>query len=167
MHMKKRNITIIIGLFIILLTLARILWMDAFHDVSQVDIEAGQLELVDWDAQNNSILLLDGEWEFYPSTLLYGEKGQPNKGVQEPQFIHVPDEWNDAFPSEESTPFGFGTYRLQLFVNPDEHMNYSIYVPSVRSASEVYVNGRLVAGSGEVGTSEATYQAKKDRKSVV
>src|SRR5690606_13476304 len=38
--------------------------------------------------------------------------------------------------------------------------NYSIYVSSVRSSSEVYVNGRWLAGSGQVGHSENDYKAK-------
>lgn len=52
-------------------------------------------------------------------------------------------------------------------------MNYSIHVPSIRTSSKVYVNGRLLAQSGRVGESEkvsiannlpysATFTADKD-----
>ncbi len=160
MSMKKRYIAIIIGLFIIILTLFRLVWMDMFSNVTPIEIEDGIGKLSDWDARDNQVLLLDGEWEFYPSKWLYDEDGPIDVDDNEAVLLHVPDGWNTAFEEEEFPSFGYGSYRLRLYVDPGTEMNYSMQVPSVRSASEVYINGRLVAGSGEVGTSEETYVPK-------
>lgn len=45
-------------------------------------------------------------------------------------------------------------------MNPEEKLNYSIRVPSVRSSSELYVNGRLLAESGRVADTKEAYTAK-------
>lgn len=45
-------------------------------------------------------------------------------------------------------------------MNPEEKLNYSIRVPSVRSSSELYVNGRLLAKSGRVADTKEAYTAK-------
>lgn len=158
--MKKKYIAIIVGLFIIILTLFRLVWMDKLSDVEQVEIKDGTVNLVDWDGHDNDILSLDGNWEFYPSTWLYDENGAVELAEEEAVTLHVPDGWNEVFSDEETSSFGYGSYRLRLFVDPEIDMNYSLHVPSVRSASKVYVNGRLVANSGEIGTSEATYEPK-------
>lgn len=134
--------------------------MDKLSDVEQVEIKDGTVNLVDWDGHDNDILSLDGDWEFYPSTWLYDENGAVELAEEEAVTLHVPDGWNEVFSDEETSSFGYGSYRLRLFVDPEIDMNYSLHVPSVRSASKVYVNGRLVANSGEIGTSEATYEPK-------
>lgn len=158
--MKKKYIFLIIILFLLVLSFTRSLWMDYFSNVSDIEIENGSLHLEDWQAQDDEILLLDGDWEFYPSQLIYSDGESSNVNKLERQFIYVPDGWREALEEGEKSPYGYGSYRLKLYVNPDEDKNYSLFVPSVRSASEVYINGRSVAHSGEVGTSRETHHAK-------
>lgn len=40
------------------------------------------------------------------------------------------------------------------------HERYVIYFPSIRSASEVYVNGEFIDGFGQVGMTRSEYVAK-------
>lgn len=148
------------GLLIIILSGSRILWMNAFQDVSHTQIKKGQLDLRDWNVDDGEVLLLDGEWEFYPSQWLIDGEQQHGLDEKSRKFVQVPGRWNENFHDKESTPFGFGSYRLRLYVNPDEKMNYSMYVSSVRSSSEVYINGRFLARSGQVGETEDEYVAK-------
>jgi len=158
--MKNKYIFLIIIFFLLVLSFTRILWIDYFSNVSDIDIENGSLHLENWQAQDDEILLLDGDWEFYPSQLIYSDGKSSNIQKMERQLIHVPDGWHDALEEGEESPFGYGSYRLKLYVDPDDEKNYSLFVPSVRSASEVYINGRFVAHSGEVGTSKETHDAK-------
>ncbi|REK72072.1 ATP-binding protein [Paenibacillus paeoniae] len=134
--------------------------MEWFHLQKQVSIQNGQLDLRDWHAEDGDVLLLDGEWEFYPSQwLITGNRAQ-EAGERESTLIQVPGGWNEALNAEEPTPYGFGSYRLILHVDPAEERNYSLRVPSVRTSSELYVNGRLLAGTGRVADTEHEYIAK-------
>ncbi|EJL29119.1 ATP-binding protein [Brevibacillus sp. BC25] len=158
-QMKKSHILLLLGLLVIILSGARILWMESFRD-QQADIKNGQFDLRDWNAEDGDTLLLDGEWEFYPSQWLMDGRRQQGIDEKEPALIQVPGRWNEALHADKSTPYGFASYRLRLYVNPEKDLNYSIRVPSVRTASELYVNGRLLAKSGRVGESEDEYFAK-------
>lgn len=158
--MKLRNIFLILGIFLVVLSSSRLLWAQAFGNKQQPLIKNGQLDLRDWNAAEGEVLLLDGEWEFYPSHLLMEKGQQPGLDTEAPKLIKVPGKWNEALNTEDVTSYGFGSYRLLLYVNPEKDLNYSIRISSVRSSSEVYVNGRLLAKSGQVAESKEGYTAK-------
>lgn len=159
-QMKKSHILLILVAIVIILSSSRMLWMEIFHDEKQTAIQNGQLDLRDWNAEEGGILMLDGEWEFYPSQWLIDGSRQSVSGGNEPTLIQVPGGWNEALHAEKPTPYGYASYRLRIYVNPEEDLNYSIRVPSVRSSSELYVNGRLLAKSGRVATTKEEYMAK-------
>lgn len=158
--MKTRTIIFITLLFIAGLSGLRMLWTHAFDNTRPLDIHKGQLDLRAWNTKNGGILSLDGEWEFYPFQLIMENGEAAPLDPDRVSYIRVPGEWNDHLLEGQSTPFGYASYRLRLYVNPDDPVNYSIRFPSVRSSSEIYVNGRLLTGSGRVGTSEEEYQAR-------
>ncbi|RJX37115.1 response regulator [Paenibacillus pinisoli] len=135
------------------------LWMEWFHLQKQVTIQNGQLDLRDWRVEDGDVLLLDGEWEFYPSQWLISG-GRERAAEAGAVLIPVPGGWNKALNAEQPTPYGYGSYRLILHVDPGKNQNYSVRVPSVRTSSELYVNGRLLAGSGGVADTEDGYTAK-------
>lgn len=159
-QMKKSHIIFLLGLLLVILSSSRMLWMESFRDQKQASIQNGQFDLRDWNAEDGDVLLLDGEWEFYPSQWLMDGRQQQGLGENEPTLIHVPGGWNEALHAEKPVPYGFASYRLRLYVNPEKDLNYSIRVPSVRSSSELYVNGRLLATSGQVGKTKDEYMAK-------
>lgn len=158
--MKKSHIMIFLGLLLVILSGLRFFWMDSFSDQKKVSIQQGQLDLRDWDAKEGDVLLLDGEWEFYPYQWLMD--GRPLQEISEINsgFIQVPGGWNEALDADKPTAYGYASYRLRLYVNPEEDMNYSIRVPSVRTSSELYINGRLIAQSGQVSETKDGYIAK-------
>ncbi|WP_244879113.1 ATP-binding protein [Paenibacillus lautus] len=152
---------LLIGLLLVILSSLRMVWMELLPHQEQVSITNGQLDLRHWNAEDGGVLLLDGEWEFYPSTWLPdGSHRQRVPAESEPKLISVPGGWNDALHSEEPTPYGYASYRLRIKVNPKQNVNYSIRVPSVRTSSELYVNGRLLAKSGQVAKTKEEYTAK-------
>ncbi|WP_077706295.1 hybrid sensor histidine kinase/response regulator [Virgibacillus dokdonensis] len=151
---RKKYFLSITILFLILLSGSRFLWTNIFQSQEQLSIKNGQLDLRDWDATSDDILLLDGNWEFYPQALITGN--EPSQLTKTPKTIQVPGEWNEALQS----PYGFGTYRLQVQVDPNQDINYSMRVSSIRSASKIFVNGRLIDESGQVGKEKETYLSK-------
>ncbi|KEK10420.1 ethylene receptor [Lysinibacillus sphaericus] len=151
--MKLRKIAVIIILFIVFLTGSRILWLQSFTQPDQPYAMKGQMDVRNFDFQQ-SALTLDGEWSFYPSQWLM-ESHSSNQ-----TYIQVPDGWDKVFQEGEQSPFGYGSYRLKILVHPDETKTFSIRVPSIRSAAEIYVNDRLIAKSGELGENRAQTVAK-------
>jgi|SRR5690625_442276 len=95
---------------------------------------------------------LAGEWEFYPYTLL--EEVPSNNTHKSSQYIEVPGDWSTALNPDDSSPYGYGSYHLRILVNAEKDTTFTIRVPSVRSASALYVNGLLVGKSGDVGKSK-------------
>ncbi|MNZ49777.1 Sensory/regulatory protein RpfC [compost metagenome] len=81
-------------------------------------------------------------------------------GDNAPRLIQVPGGWSEVLHADKPSPYGYGSYRLLLYVDPAKHLNYSIRVPSVRTASELYVNGRLLTKSGHVATTKDEYISK-------
>ena len=154
--MKKRYLIVSLIFFVVVLSSIRFFWMEEFWNRKQIMIERGQLDLRHWDTEADEILLLNGDWEIFPHKLLM--TGEEVKEI--PQFIQVPGQWNEALHPEDPAPFGFASYRLRLYVDPDQDLTYSIRVSSIRSASEVYVNGRLLAKSGQVAETKDEYVAK-------
>ncbi|QDP99780.1 response regulator [Lysinibacillus fusiformis] len=149
---RTGKIYILVSLFLIILTGTRILWIVTFHNLDQPYAINGQLDLQEWDANDGRTITLDGQWEFYPHVWLMGESSIEERA----QFIQVPGGWND-FVSADNSPYGYGSYRLRILVNPNDEKTYSIRIPSVRSSSELYVNGRLLSKSGQPGkTAEET-----------
>ncbi|MED0705101.1 ATP-binding protein [Aneurinibacillus aneurinilyticus] len=158
-RIKKWKIFLLVGLFLVVLTGSRILWMISFQSTEQPHVVNGQLDLRNWDATEGCTITLDGQWEFYPHTWLMsnGNHKEPVRG--NPEFIQVPGNWNASLQPGHNTPYGYGSYRLRILVNPENDLTYSIRIPSVRSSSALYVNGRLLAKSGHPGATEEEYVA--------
>lgn len=79
---------------------------------------------------------------------------------EDSDYIQVPGGWNNSLQSEGNTSYGYGSYRLRILVDPNSESTYTVRVPSVRSASELYVNGQLLSKSGELGESKEDYVAQ-------
>src|SRR5690625_2478648 len=94
--MKKRYFIISIIIFLLVLSGLRIKWMGQFQQSSNMQVISGELDLREWDANNKEVLLLDGEWEFFPNEWLIennSEEFETNK------YVNVPKGWNEHFPN--------------------------------------------------------------------
>src|SRR5690625_993005 len=146
--MKTRYFIISSIIFLLIITGFRLLWMKQFTQSADENVLQGEVDLRDINILEKGILLLDGEWEFYPNQLIIDE-GKSTKG--ETNYAKVPDGWNEHFSEKKFAAHGFGSYRLKLLVDPAIESNFSIFFPSIRSASEIYINGKKLSQSGEIG----------------
>jgi len=145
---------VIFLLFIVALNVGRLLWISLFEHDETHRAEQGVLDLRDWDMNSSRTITLDGEWEFYPDQFIV------SKGTEEQnssQYIAVPGNWSRALNGDDPTPYGYGSYRLTLLVNPEPRQSFSIQVGSVRSASTLYVNDIQIARSGTVAEHKEQY----------
>lgn len=151
----KRD-TIRSGIFVILciisLSVLRLIWAGLFQENITPDIQEGKLDLSSWEVEEGQSMLLDGEWEFYPSHFLMQDDVF---SAEVPETIQVPHGWKNNLGS----PFGYGTYRLQVRVQPEDDRNFKLYIPNIRTSSEIYVNGQIVAETGRLAETEAAYVA--------
>ena len=120
----------------------------------------GELDLRGWDLTTTHTLKLDGTWEFYPRALLMPSAGDAHTSGEEREFIKVPGDWSASLSPHTNSPFGYGTYRLHILVNPHKGQTYGIRLPIIMSSSELYVNGRLQAKSGQPDQSSERYTAR-------
>lgn len=134
----------IIGIIIIslaILTSIRCIWIYYYDNRADYAIENGLLNLSDVQLDKNDIILLNGEWLFYPETLLEETKST------EPIKMHVPDTW--------SSDIDYGTYQMQIII-PDEFDHTTMLglsLKTVESSAKIYVNGELI---DEIGTFAST-----------
>lgn len=154
---KKIPVTIIILLFIALLTAGRLVWLEMFQPAGQPFAENGRLDLREWDAGAGKTVALNGEWSFYPGRLIMSEPSDQDHATDGSVPIEVPSGWNDQLQPDEPTPYGFGSYRLTVVVD-EVQAAYSIYVPSVRSSSRLFVNGELIAVAGQPASSAEAHE---------
>ncbi|WP_080876259.1 ATP-binding response regulator [Oceanobacillus timonensis] len=159
-----KNNYVKLGLILLLvfacLSAFRLIWMDVFQSSTPLDIEEGELDLRDWDTVEKETLLLDGEWNFYPFAFLMDE----NETAPVPEeTVKVPDGWNNILGSST----GYGTYRLQINVPSGQDRNYQLYIPSIRSASDIYINGEQLSSSGKIAAEKEGFIAENSPQSVV
>lgn len=109
---------------------------------------SGVVDATVWNLQEKR-LPLNGHWFFYPNQLLY-----PNtlKSVR-PTKVYVPGLWNDLRLGVGTTQYG--TYSLEV-VLPDTARWLALDIPQLYSSYNLYVNGRLTAHNGTVGSTRET-----------
>ncbi|MFC4306959.1 ATP-binding protein [Cohnella boryungensis] len=153
----KWKIPILVILFVLVLSGVRMAWISYFDKPDQPYAVNGELDLRDWTGLEKETITLDGQWAFYSHEWLPGNEPEREPSIS--RMIPVPGSWNAYVQPEEESSFGYGSYRLRILVDPELDATFSIRVSSVRSSSALYVNGRLLAKSGEPGDSEKTYVA--------
>ncbi|MCE9597857.1 MAG: response regulator [Spirochaetia bacterium] len=98
------------------------------------------------------IIALTGEWDFYWDRLLLPEELQRF----EPAFLAQPATWRRFWVNNaELDGTGKATMHLRVFLEPSGE-ELALRVPPIGTASQVFVNGKLVQVSGKVGDSEET-----------
>ncbi|WP_397538134.1 ATP-binding protein [Rummeliibacillus pycnus] len=155
--MKKSKTFIIISIGIVLITTLSIFRSLHLFDSNTFLAKNGVLSLQKWDSTKESIVELNGEWDFYPNELIVPS---PNKDVFENyrsihKLIHVPEDWNN-YISKDTTPYGVGTYRLLIHVPKNDH--YGIKLNTIRDASKVYINGVELGSAGVPSEKKQDYR---------
>lgn len=140
---------LIVVLFAILLLTLRLAWIHHFEFADNPpEAKNGELDLRNWDFEQDGIVTLSGEWAFYPYTFLQ-EVPTADAAITK-KIIPVPGDWSPYLNEDDHSPYGYGTYHLRIFVEPSLDKTYSVRIPSVRSTSAIYINGQLAGNSGQV-----------------
>ncbi|AIQ49836.1 hypothetical protein R70723_31110 [Paenibacillus sp. FSL R7-0273] len=123
-------------------------------NASCVQPKPGIIDLSGCTFDNTSTYKLDGKWEFHWNQLL-----QPSDSPQDDvSYISVPGSWR-TWNQKEFSRYGFASYRLQLQL-PLNSTGFAMKVNNIRNASQLFIDGEPLGGSGIAGQSE---QATKPR----
>ena len=115
----------------------------------------GVLDLRGWDAERDGPVTLEGEW-----VMAWRELVDPEAGCLQARgstaLVDIPRRWNGLeVAGREIASTGYASYCLTVLL-PQRHAPLSIRFPRVKTAGSLFVDGRRVAGEGEVGTSVAS-----------
>lgn len=147
--MTKKKLLIIVGVFVFIIISFRMLWIGIFLNQDDPHVQKGVLDLRKLNLQERSSISLNGQWLFYPGQFVNPNSNKDKlKMNNHHSWITVPKDWREAVTKERNTPFGYGTYRLQILLNPKTTQSLSLYFKEIRSASSVYINGKKVYAKG-------------------
>ncbi|MGP0580174.1 ATP-binding protein [Paenibacillus peoriae] len=146
--MNKRNVLITLSFLIVIIGL-RVLWFQYYHHQDYPRAKAGILDLKGLDLQQIKTLPLNGEWEFYPGTLSSPAELNSLLMKKQRQTIQVPGIWSESVSPVGHTAYGVGTYRLLILSDRPEATLYGLRIGRISTASNIFVNGRLVSHSGQ------------------
>ncbi|WP_336822271.1 ATP-binding protein [Sporosarcina sp. USHLN248] len=149
--MKKQNIIAIILLFIIALTALRLGWVWKYQTAHDSLIEKGILDLRHSNFNEDEVVLLKGEWLFFPSEFLTSDEIREKA---EGNTVMVPGNWEKGFPKDEQFPKGFGTYHLRILLPDAEQQAFRMYAKQIKVAANVFVNGELKSSRGKIAEND-------------
>lgn len=118
--------------------------------------KAGVLDIRNWNFNTNSIIQLQGEWEFYWNEFCYSKNstdGMHCEPGKKTSYIHMPGLWTKLSHIKTKPPIsgnGFATHRLYIQTNTKEKL--SIRLQNVYTAFKLWANGVLIAEIGKVST---------------
>ena len=109
---------------------------------------SGYLDLTEWNWEQDGIVSLSGQWEFYWQQLLTPEDFQSiNKPIKK-ELITVPRAWNNYLVNEEKLPGdGYATYRLLINI-PDSQI-LGIKIPRIFTSYSLWIDGQLISSGGK------------------
>jgi len=117
----------------------------------------GTLDLRTWDFSTHDSIALNGEW-----AIAWGKFLSPQAFFDQPtpHFTTVPQDWHGTpFDEVTSDGTGYATYGLRILL-PRKHQQLALALTSLRYASRVYVNGKLVNQSGKPAQRRQDEQAR-------
>ncbi|QGH35338.1 response regulator [Gracilibacillus salitolerans] len=143
--MSKNKIIIFLA-FILILTSIRLVWISSNSVETDQPFIDGTLDLTDWDSEQEEILPLTGEWDFYPDRLLDQNDVNNNTFTNERDQQHFPKSW---FKFADTSDYTYGTYHLELTIDQDMlSKSFSLYIPRIPSATRILFNGDVVRQTG-------------------
>ncbi len=120
------------------------------NEILQPEITKGYLDLSRWDFNRESVELT-GEWEYYWKQFI--KPGDFDDGVV-PKYEVFPHLWSEVEDLEGTAANGYATYRMH-FILPASDEVFAFHLHDFYTAYEFYLNGKLLAHNGTIGTNKA------------
>jgi two-component system, sensor histidine kinase len=119
--------------------------------IAMPKVQKGVLDCTDWDFNKNGSIDLEGEWEFYWQQLISPDDFK-NADKYQPEYRYFPNFWTKIEIDGKPLPsIGYATYRL-TFITDSITTPLAIEMPDVYSAYRLWLNGKIIAENGDVGS---------------
>ena len=119
-------------------------------------VEMGVLDLRHTEQGDEFSVTMNGEWEFYYGTFIYGIPGKISDSLHPDCYGRVPGYWNEYTVNDRKLPrFGFGTYRALILLPPGYRDRMAFDMPVFDTSYEIAVNGVTMARNGTPARSRA------------
>ncbi|MDP5275287.1 ATP-binding protein [Chengkuizengella axinellae] len=118
--------------------------------------EQGILDLSQWDFEEDGLVGLNGDWEFYEDQLL-----SPDDFLNSTTNLYqdVPSVGSQKQSSSVINQDGFATYRLTVNVGEKyEQQIFGVKINDIRMAHKLFVNGQFIGQSGLIGVSNEEHK---------
>ncbi|MFY9175522.1 MAG: diguanylate cyclase [Peptococcia bacterium] len=117
----------------------------------------GVLDLTNWNFEEQGVVRLNGDWEFYWQEYRHSFPSSDSRIT--PSLIKIPSTWlNEYYQGKKLPSEGYATYRLTIILDPEDNNIKAIKLPPIYTAYKMYVNGQLVASRGNIGVSTPEVQ---------
>lgn len=145
MRARRSIVSSAIGIFVLALVLVTASFIASCVNPGELVPKArdGRIDLTDWSFADGGALPLDGDWEYFPGTLV--KPGAPHAST----VVGIPDEglWDGVY--------GCATWRLTI-VLPERTGILALKIPTIFSASRIFLNAKEIYSAGTVGTTPDT-----------
>ncbi len=119
-------------------------------------VTEGVLDLRHIQQGDDFTVRMNGEWEFYFSTFIYGVPGKIQDTLQPDCYGKVPGYWNEYIVDGEQLPrFGYATYRALILLPSGYRDRMGIDMPVFDTSYEITINGVITARNGTPARSSA------------
>ena len=134
---------------ILLALLTSVLLSAKAYAVETPKVVHGKLDLSTFDFTHNTVLALNGDWEFYWQRFVpYSELMAMSDSAK--SYLRSDILWSDQELNRNKLPYyGYGTYYVQIQL-PAAKKWYGIKIPIMSSASECWIDGKLISKVGEI-----------------
>jgi serine phosphatase RsbU (regulator of sigma subunit) len=123
-------------------------------EITKPIAKKGMIDLSQYNFNDEGIIELNGEWEFYWDQLLTPDDFLNNNITEQQEFITMPDYWMEKEVNGKTIGAnGFCTVRLLIKGDFDDE-KLMLNVKEIMSNCIVYLNGEIVGSYGKVGTTE-------------
>ncbi len=136
--------------FILVFITLMVLTIGKMYSSRSERVYNGRADLRGIHFNQNELVQLNGNWEFYWNRLLTPQDFVAKQLPQMDSFMKVPDTWDVQVSGRKAYPYlGVATYRLQLNY-PSTLKDPALRIQNVATAYKLYANGRLIAEVGKV-----------------
>ena len=162
---KNKKFLIHISVFFLIIILLQV-YMDNLSKFTNTPVmKKGNMDTSNWNFDKQGIVPLNGEWEFYWNRLL--EPKDFANSEEQKQYINIPNEIADkSINNEKISADGYATLRIKIQIKDNSRL-YGLKFQYFGSASKVWVNGNVVASSGQIGNSKKDYKPQYIPKEVL
>ena len=165
MSMKKSlprasAIFLVFVLLIILFSVATL--MSKTHgDKSQPQAIKGDIDLTSIVLSDMGSVPIAGDWEFYWQKLL--TPTQIEDGENNPTLMNIPHAWvRSTIDGQPMPSHGTATYHVNVQMDK-KYDNLALKIPTIGTASKLYVDGNLVSEAGQTGYTKETSEPGYDQ----